>query len=182
MVSQGSRRTELAVDPLALLKREHQMILDQLDMVEAAMSPRSLGGGAVKRTNRDTLRELLEFFTGPVDVHFKREAMLVGEVRRVLERKEEEPESFQSFLDEHRALTADATAVMRLLAGKRTGAHGAAAMRTVGGRLTVSGKLRALIRRYREQIACEERLLFPLAEMRLTAEQRRRISRRMLQV
>ncbi len=40
MVSQGSRRTSLNVDPLALLKREHRMILDRLAMVETAMSPR----------------------------------------------------------------------------------------------------------------------------------------------
>ena len=59
MVSQGSRRTSLTVDPLALLKREHRMILDRLAMVETAMSPRSSGSGTVKGTNRDTLRELL---------------------------------------------------------------------------------------------------------------------------
>jgi hypothetical protein len=118
MVSQSSRRTSLNVDPLALLKREHRMILDRLAMVETAMSPRSSGSGAVKGTNRETLRELLEFFTGPVDVHFKREAMLVGDLRRILGRKQEEQEQFQSFLDEHRALKADARAVMRA-AGKK---------------------------------------------------------------
>jgi hypothetical protein len=96
------------------------MILDRLAMVETAMSPRSSGSGAVKGTNRETLRELLEFFTGPVDVHFKREAMLVGDLRRILGRKQEEQEQFQSFLDEHRALKADAAAVMRQLARKRT--------------------------------------------------------------
>lgn len=157
------------------------MILDQLAMVETAMSPRS-AGGAVKRTNRETLRELLEFFTGPVEVHFKREALLVDELRRILGRKQEDTEPFQSFLDEHRALKADAAAVMEQLASKRTDGQDAASVSRFGGRQTMSGKLHALIRRYRDQIACEERLLFTLAEMRLTAEQRRRISRRMLQV
>ena len=66
------------------------MILDRLAMVETAMSPRSSGSGAVKGTNRATLRELLEFFTGPVDVHFKREEMLVDDLRRILGRKQEE--------------------------------------------------------------------------------------------
>ena len=182
MVSQSSRRTSLTVDPLALLKREHRMILDRLAMVETAMSPRSSGSGAVRGTNRDTLRELLEFFTGPVDVHFKREAMLVGDLRRILGRKQEEQEQFQSFLDEHRALKADAAAVMRQLVKKRTDGQDAAASKAFGGLRTLTGELHALIRRYRGQIACEERLLFALAEMRLTAEQRRRISRRMLQV
>ena len=158
------------------------MILDRLAMVETAMSPRSSGSGTVKGTNRETLRELLEFFTGPVDVHFKREAMLMGDLRRILGRKQEEQEQFQSFLDEHRALKAAAAAVMRQLASKRTDAQDAAASKAFGGLRTLTGELHALIRRYRGQIACEERLLFALAEMRLTAERRRRISRRMLQV
>ena len=182
MVSQGSRRTSLNVDPLALLKREHRMILDRLAMVETAMSPRSSGSGTVKGTTRETRRELLGFFTGPVDGHLKREAMLVGDLRRILGRKQEEQEQFQSFLDEHRALKAAAAAVMRQLASKRTDAQDAAASKAFGGLRTLTGELHALIRRYRGQIACEERLLFALAEMRLTAERRRRISRRMLQV
>ena len=182
MVSQDRTRTSITVDPVALLKREHRMILDRLAMVETAMSPRSSGSGAVRGTNRDTLRELLEFFTGPVDVHFKREAMLVGDLRRILGRKQEEQEQFQRFLDEHRALKADATTVMRQLAKRRIDGQDAAASKVFGGWRTLTGELHALIRRYRVQIACEERLLFALAEMRLTAERRRRISRRMLQV
>ena len=158
------------------------MILDRLAMVEMAMSPRSVGSGTVKRTNRETLRDLLEFFIGPVDVHFKREEMLVDDLRRILGRKQEEQEQFQSFLDEHRALKADATAVTRQLARKRTDGQDGAASKAFGGLRTLTGELHALIRRYRVQIACEERLLFALAEMRLTAEQWRRISRRMLQV
>ena len=180
MVSQGSRPTRIAVDPVALLKREHQVILERLAMVETAMSSCTVGSGAVKRTNRDTLRELLQFFTGPVGVHFTREAMLVGGLRLVLGRKQEEQEQFQSFLDEHRALKADATAVLKQLAGKD--GHDAAASTGGGGLRSLTEELYALIRRYQELIACEERLLFALAEMRLTAEQRRRISRRMLQV
>ena len=182
MVPQGSRRTSLVVDPLALLKREHQMILERLAMIEAAMSSCSSGSGTVKRTNRETLRDLLEFFIGPVDVHFKREEMLVGDLRRILGREQEAKAQFQSFLEEHRALKADATAVMKQLAKRRTDGQDTAVSKAVGGLRTLTGELHALIRRYREQIACEERLLFALAEMRLTAEQRRRISRQMLQV
>jgi hypothetical protein len=108
--------------------------------------------------------------------------MLVSELRRILGRTQEEQEQFQSFLDEHRALKADARAVMKQLAKRRTDGQDAAVSKAFGGLRTLTGELHALIRRYREQIACEERLLFALAEMRLTAEQRRRISRQMLQV
>ena len=156
------------------------MILDRLMMVETAMRPCSAGSDAATQTNRETLQELLEFFTGPVEVHFTREAMLVGSLRRIFRRKQEEQQQFQSFLDEHRALKADAIAVLRRLA--RPGGQDAAASTACGGLRTLTGELHALIHRYRELIVCEERLLFTLAEMRFTAEQRRRISRRMLQV
>jgi hypothetical protein len=167
---------------VALLKREHGMMLDQLAMIEAAMSPRSVGSGVAKGTDRGTLRELLQFFTGRVDVHFKREAVLVADLQRILGRKQEGQEQFQSFLDEHRMLKADATAVMRKLRGKRADGRDSAVAGNFGGVGTLNSALRALIRRYRGHISCEERMLFVLAEMRMTAEQKRRISRRMLQV
>ena len=156
------------------------MILDRLVMVETAMNSGSVRSGAVQRANRETLQELLEFFTGPVEVHFTREAMLVNGLRRILGRKQEEREQFQSFLDEHQGLKADATALLRQLEGRD--AQTASASSAGRGLRALTGELHALIRRYRDLIACEERLLFTLAEMRLTAEQRRRISRRMLQV
>jgi hemerythrin-like domain-containing protein len=181
MVPQASRRTSPAIDPVALLKREHGLILDQLAMIEAAMGPRAVGRGTAKETDRTTLRELFRFFTGPVEVHFKREEVLVRDLQRVLGRKEEGQEQFQSFLDEHRTLKADAASVMRKL-GRRRADGQASSVKTLGGLRTVNAEIRALIRRYREHIACEERLLFVLAEMRLTAVQKRRISRCMLQV
>lgn len=182
MVPQECRRTSITVDPVALLKREHGMILDQLAMIETAISPRSVGSGVAKGTDRDTLRELLQFFTGRVVVHFKREEVLVANLQRILGRKQEGHEQFQSFLDEHRMLKADATAVMRRLRGKRADARDSAVPGNLGGLRTLNSALRALIRRYRGHISCEERMLFVLAEMRLTAEQKRRISRCMLQV
>lgn len=158
------------------------MILDRLAMIETAMSPRAVGRSPAKGTDRATLRELLQFFTGPVDVHFAREEVLVGNLQRVLGRKQEGQEQFQSFLDEHRTLKADAAAVMKKLGRKRADGPDSAAVKTLGGLRTVNAEIHALIRRYREHIACEERVLFVLAEMRLTAEQKRRISRCMLQV
>jgi hemerythrin-like domain-containing protein len=182
MVSRECRRTSIAVDPVALLKREHGMILDRLAMIETAIRPHSAGSGEVKGTDRDTLRELLQFFTGPVDVHFKREEVLVGDLQRIHGRTQDVHEQFQSFLDEHRMLKADAAAVMRTLRIQRGDGRAFSAVRPLGGLRTLNAALRALIRRYRKHISCEERMLFVLAEMRLTAEQKRRISRRMLQV
>ena len=182
MVPQGCRQASITVDPVALLQREHGMILDQLAMIETAMSPRSGGSGVAKGTDRGTLRELLQFFTGPVEVHFRREEVLVADLQRILGRKQEAQEQFQSFMDEHRMLKADATAVMRRLRGKRADGRDSAELGNFGGVGTLNSALRALIRRYRGHISCEERMLFVLAEMRLTAEQKRRISRRMLQV
>lgn len=182
MVPQACRRTSLTIDPVALLRREHGRILEQLAMIEMTMSPRSVGRGAVKGMDWATMRELLQFFTGPVDVHFKREGVLVGKLQRLFGRKQEGHEQFQSFLDEHRTLKADAAAVIKKLGRKRTASQDAAAVKTLGGLRTLNAAIHALIRRYREHITCEERLLFVLAEMRLTAEQKRRISRCMLQV
>lgn len=158
------------------------MILDQLAMIEMAMSPRSVGHGAAKGTDLATMRELLQFFTGPVEVHFKREEVLVAELQRIRGRKQEGQEQFQSFLAEHRTLKADAAAAMRKLVREQAGGRDSAAVKTLGSRRTLNAELRALIRRYRGHIACEERLLFVLAEMRLTVEQKRRVSRCMLQV
>jgi len=182
MVPQGCRQTSITVDPVALLTREHGMILEQLAMIETAMSPRSVGSGVAKATDRGTLRELLQFFTGPVDVHFRREEVLVADLQRILGRKQEDQEQLKSFLDEHRMLKADATAVLRKLKRKRADGRDSAALKSFGGLRTLNTELRALISRYREHISCEERMLFVLAEMRLTVGQKRRISRRMLQV
>ena len=182
MVPQERRRTSIAVDPVALLEREHEMILDQLAMIETAMTPRSVGSGVTKGTDRGTLRELLQFFTGPVEVHFRREEVLIGDLQRILGRKQEGQEQFQSFLYEHRTLKVDPTAVMRNLGRKWADGQDFSASKTIIRLWTLNAELRALIRRYRGHISCEERMLFVLAEMRLTAEQKRRISRRMLQV
>ena len=139
MVPQASRRTSLTIDPVALLKREHGLILDQLAMIEAAMGSRAVGRGTAKETDRTTLRELFQFFTGPVEVHFKREEVLVGDLQRVLGRKQEGQKQFQSFLDEHRTLKADAAAVMRKLGRKRTAGQDAA-VKTLAGLRTPNAR------------------------------------------
>ena len=85
MAPQGHRQTGLTVDPFVLLKREHDMILDQLAMIETAMSPRSAGSGVAKGV------------TSRVGVHFRREEVSIAALQRFLGRKQEQQEQFQSF-------------------------------------------------------------------------------------
>jgi hemerythrin-like domain-containing protein len=159
------------------------MILEQLAMIETTIGPQSGRRGVLTKTNRNTLRELLRFFTRRISIHFKREAMLITALTRILGRKPEERNQFQSLLDEHRMLKADASAVMKKLNAqeKEAGGYSLLPERNNGFR-TLVAELRTFVRRYRGHISCEERILFVLADMRLTAEQKQRISHRMLQV
>ncbi len=171
-----SRRTrkEAAVDPVALLKREHEMILEQLHMIEATIGPKSKKGAALLEPGRSTLCELFRFFTGRVDVHYKREATLISALSRVVGRKNGEREQFEGLLCEHRALKADAASIM-----KRLSKHTATPSVADGAdRLGI----RSFVKRFRSHIACEERILYVLAGMRLNAEQKQRVGHRMLQV
>ena len=85
MVPQGRRQTGLTVDPVALLKREHDMILDQWAMSDTAMSPRFAGRGVAKGV------------TSCEGVHFKREEVLIAAIQRILGQKQERQDQFQSF-------------------------------------------------------------------------------------
>jgi hypothetical protein len=73
------------------------MILDQLAMIETAMSPRAAGSGVAKGTDQSTLQELLQFFTSRMGVHFRREEVLIAALQRILGRKQEKQEQLQSF-------------------------------------------------------------------------------------
>lgn len=165
MVAQGRKRTDPSVNPVALLTREHEMILDRLRMIEVTIGSRHATAFALTEPDRETLRELFRFFTGRVGIHFKREAVLVA----ALSRNRDEQEQFDGLLLEHRALKADAAGIARTL-GQKTG----------GG--AVPSGVRSFIRRFRGHLSCEERILFVLAERRLTAEQKLKVSHRMLQV
>lgn len=174
-----SQRQRPAVDPVALLTREHELILDQLRMIETIVGPQGMGPSrrgnhVLTEPDRRTLRELLRFFTSRVGVHFKREAVLITALGRTLRRNRQEREWLDNLLEEHRAMKADAAGIAKCLAGKpeRTA-------RTKGD--DVCG-LRSFLRRYRGHISCEERILYVLAEKRLTDEQKLRVSHRMLQV
>lgn len=160
------------------------MILEQLAMIEATMDPRSGRRNVLTKANRNTLRELLTFFTKRIGIHFKREAMLIEALRQIHDRKREERNQFQSLLDEHRMLKADASAVMKKLTAQEKEPDGGQALlpERNNGLRTLAAELRTFIRRYRGHVSCEERILFVLADMRLTAGQKQRVSYRMLQV
>jgi hypothetical protein len=75
----------LASDAGAFLNREHEMILDPLAMIETAKRPRSAGNGVAKGV------------TSRMGVHFRREELLIAALQRLLGRKQERQEQFQSF-------------------------------------------------------------------------------------
>ncbi len=167
-------RKEAVVDPVALLKREHEMILEQLDMIEATIGRKSKKGSVLLEPGRSTLCELFRFFTGRVGVHYKREATLISALSRIVGRKNGEREQFESLLCEHRAMKADAAGIMKQLAKNTAKLSYADEADPLG--------IRSFVKRFRNHIACEERILFILADMRLTDEQKLRLSHRMLQV
>ena len=78
MVPQARRPAGLTVDPVALLKREHAMMLDQLAIIETAVSPRAAGNGGAKGVDRNTVRELRQFFTRRVGAHVRRDEVLIA--------------------------------------------------------------------------------------------------------
>jgi hemerythrin-like domain-containing protein len=170
-------------DPILLLKREHEMILDRLRMIETAIaphdgSPSSRGTQRMHRAatepDRRTLRELVRFFTDQVGVHFSREVVLITALSRSLGEGRTARKRFQTLLREHRELQADAAGIMKALNKKTPGAANRGSGDPFG--------LHSFVRHYRAHLSCEERILFVLAGTRLTAEQRLRMSRRMLQV
>ncbi|MEW6544844.1 MAG: hemerythrin domain-containing protein [Nitrospirota bacterium] len=175
----GNGRTGLLLDPIALLTREHEMIREQLRMIEAIVGPRGAnphGSGmhGLAESDRDTLRQLFRFFTSRVGVHFKRESLLIAALTRTRGQKRGEREQFDTLLLEHRALKAGAAGILRKLNQKP--AHAAD-----DGGADPFGIL-TFVKRYRGHLACEERILYVLAEMRLTAQQKQWISQRMLHV
>ena len=164
----------MPVDPVALLEREHDMILNQLRMIETAVTAGVQKGRALAQPHRDTLRDLLLFFTDRVGVHFDRESVLIAALSRSLAPERKECGQLQGLKDEHRELKADATAIIKKLDGKAVSLSRAERADPFG--------IKTFVRQYRAHLSCEERILYVLADMRLTNEQKQRVCRRMLQV
>ena len=167
------------MDPVALLEREHKGIRDQLGMIEAVIGPqrgrtREASSHTQSEADLDTLRELFRFFTGPVGVHFAREKVLIAALNRTLTRRRKERKQLNNILLEHRVLKTDARGILKRLTRKTAGPAGENGTDLFG--------ISSFVQRYRELIAFEEHILYVLAEMRLTADQKLRLGQRMLQV
>jgi hemerythrin-like domain-containing protein len=166
------------VDPVALLKCEHVMIMEHLRMIEAVIEPRRTGqrvtGRELAKPDLVTLRDLFRFFTGKVSVHFRREAVLITTLGRLLGRKREEREWLEGLLSEHRAMKAAAVSIVKTLKGKAAGAAAERGSDPFG--------IKAFVQHYRKHLLCEESVLFEMAEMRLTGEQKLHAGQRMLQM
>ncbi|WP_447972041.1 hemerythrin domain-containing protein [Nitrospira sp. Kam-Ns4a] len=168
------RRGGQGVDPVALLTREHGVILERLRLIEVAAAPLAAGGRKLAGQDRKTLRELLRFFTDRVRVHFRREEVLIRALGRALNGDRRRGKGFESLPEEHRALKADAARIARRVEAEGRHRNGPTGMDPL--------RVARFVRRYRVHIAWEERILFTLAAARLTAEQQDRIGRRMLEV
>lgn len=154
-------------DPILLLQREHEMILDHLRMIETTIMPRPVRSRTAGEPDLGTLRELFHFFTERVGVHFKREAVLVTALNGAFGRRQKDRDRFKNLLCEHRTLKVDAAGIAKTLG------------RTTGNPDLL--RIQSFIERFRAHLSCEKRILFVLAGRRLTAEQRLKVSRRMLQ-
>ena len=148
--------------------------MKQLRMIEETIGPQPGRAEPLAKPDRDTLRQFLRFFTGRVGVHYKREEALIRVLGRLLGHKREEGEQLQHLLVEHRAMKSDAARIAKTLKGRAGDEPCANGSDPLG--------LRTFVRQCRAHISCEERVLFLLAEMRLTSEQKTRISHRMLQM
>lgn len=160
-----------AVDPLELLKREHEMILGQLSKLEDEARGEA-GGGA---EGRRRLRAVLRFFTKTIGIHFKREAILFSAMARAMGA---EGYAFRAVACEHHALKEGASSLSRALrlGGRRlTGGSDA-------GSRDFRRKVKAFTGLYRWHIAYEERVLFVTSAMHLGEFEKGRIAGRMLEV
>ncbi|WP_447972382.1 hemerythrin domain-containing protein [Nitrospira sp. Kam-Ns4a] len=164
----------MMIDPIALLAREHAVIDDRLRLMERAIGSSSKGAAPPSLPDHEVLRDLLEFFTDKVRVHFLRESVLIGALARSCKRTHGDPQRFDALLDEYRALRAQGAQVMRQLLK-----HLRRMPEELGSDVQA---VAALIRQYRDHIRWQECVLFPLAVRRLSLREKLAVGQRMLQV
>jgi hemerythrin-like domain-containing protein len=172
------RPESAAIDPIALLKREHEQILKHLRMIDAIVDlmrkDRRQAGPADNHLDRLELAQAFRFFTGRVGIHFRREAILISTLARTLGHGLGTRQPFADLLREHRELRAEAVRIVKALtsgSGLRTPNNGADPF-----------GIKAFIKQIREHLSCEERILYVLAGSRLTAKQKYKVRSRMLQI
>lgn len=170
------------IDPIALLQREHRVIQERLRAIESLINPTRAGLGELTECQRRMLHELFRFFTGSVRVHFRREAVLISVLERTSMYGPQERGPFDWLVREHHALEADGLRIAKRLNRRTFRASGVTLCRQHKKSGTFRLDLQAFVRRYREHMAWEERILFVLARMRLTVEQKQGTSQRMLEL
>jgi hemerythrin-like domain-containing protein len=174
--------------PIALLHREHEVILMRLALLENAVrllrGSKPIASHYGYREAREGLKEQVKFFTKAVRVHFKREAILFAVLAHTLASKGDALEGLDS---EHSALTTQAARLREvLIRGEVRPSDIPSDMKEAQIPRLDSQKLQAASKDYialfRDHIAFEEKLLLPLAEKRLNEAQKRRIWHRMMDV
>lgn len=167
------------VDPIALLKREHEIILDRLRRIDRVVGPVTEKRPAERKRRlappvRAALRKLLGFFTDRMAVHFEREEILIQTLVRVLGSKQAKREGLEDLEREHQSLQTETNRIIKLLHTPQ------------GGSISPDGadpaRVRSFVHHYGWHLFWEERILFHLAETRLTATQKRKVVCNMLQV
>ncbi len=172
-------RPRQTIDPIALLKREHEVILDQLCRIDILLGPgpeevAETGGRVLAERARAALLQLLGFFTDRMGVHYERERILIAALVRALGAKQAQRERLEDLEREHLSLQAEAGRLLRLLHDNRIGQAPSAE--------ADPARIRSFVRHFGWHLYWEERILFVLAETRLTAKQKVQVGCSMLQV
>ena len=143
-------------DPVALLKNDHKALLGQLGILER--------GDREQKEIVTILKTLLRDCT----VHFKREAILFNALDAKLSTG---GRSLHPLIQEHRELKKHATSLIKQL----TQPNGASKLPTM-----IRQDLRELTHDFRAHIQHEEKVVFLLAETRLTKKSQLSVFRKML--
>lgn len=156
-----------ALRPITLLQREHAIILKHLTGLEDAF--RRLGDQDAmasvtgSRSAWEGVQQEVDFFTKEVSIHFKREAILFTVLAHSLG---SEHNPLACVDREHHLLTSRAARLGQTLTGLQLGvldSREKPGMDLQGVRLALT----AYIALFRSHIALEEKVLFPLASIRL---------------
>lgn len=143
-------------DPVCLLKSEHVVLLGQLRLLERA-----------EETGEETVAVLRTLIRDSA-VHFRREVLLF---RALGPKLGSGGRSLCPLTDEHRALRRNAERLLKDITLPRKNAD------TKGG---ARRRLRQFTRQFRAHIQHEEKVVYLLAQTRLTEQHRSKVAKQML--
>ena len=143
-------------DPVALLKNDHKALLGQLGILERF------------ERKQEEIATVLKTILRDCTVHFKREAILFNALDAKLSTG---GRSLHPLIQEHRELKKHVTSLLKQL----TQSNGVSKLPT-----TIRQDLRELTHDFRAHIHHEEKVVFLLAETRLTKKSQLSVFRKML--